>query len=123
MILNKGETENIQSFEGTGIHEYKQRLGSVASTLRNLNADTTLDLSSLQQHFRNLRELSVDAFGKPVLIDRLNIFFSEVDTFIKSINDKKSLSEIREEIDRFQILFKGFLGVRHVDYIAYKKVT
>ena len=98
-------------------------MGSVASTLRNLNADTTLDLSSLQQHFRNLRELSVDAFGKPVLIDRLNIFFSEVDTFIKSINDKKSLSEIREEIDRFQILFKGFLGVRHVDYIAYKKVT
>ena len=123
MILNKGETENIQSFEGTGIHEYKQRLGSVASTLRNLNADTTLDLNSLQQHFKNLRGLSFDAFGKPVLIDRLNIFFSEVDTFIKSINDKKSLSEIREEIDRFQILFKGFLGVRHVDYIAYKKVT
>jgi hypothetical protein len=122
MILNKGEIENVQSFEGVGIDEYKQILSSVASMLRNLNADTEIDLTSLQNDFKNMRKLSMDAFGKPILIDRLNIFFNEVESFIKSINDKKTLSEIREELDRYKILFKGFAGVRHVDYIAYKKV-
>ena len=122
MILNKGEIENVQSFEGVGIDGYKQILSSVASMLRNLNADTEIDLTSLQNDFKNMRKLSMDAFGKPILIDRLNIFFNEVESFIKSINDKKNLSEIREELERYKILFKGFSGVRHVDYIAYKKV-
>ncbi len=121
MILNNGESENIQSLEGMGIGEYKNILGTVANMLRNLNADTEIDLTSLQQDFKKMKKLSIDAFGKPILITRLDTFFNEVESFIESINDKKTLSEIRQELDQYEILFKGYAGVRHVDYIAYKK--
>tara|TARA_B100000519_G_scaffold196672_1_gene203345 strand:+ start:5086 stop:6300 length:1215 start_codon:yes stop_codon:yes gene_type:complete len=121
MILNNGESENIQSFEGEGLHDYKKLLGTVANQLRNLNADTDIDLTSMQQDFKKMKKLSVDAFGKPILITRLDTFFNEVESFIESINNKKTLSELRQELDKYKILFKGYSGVRHVDYIAYKK--
>ena len=122
MILNDGESENIKSLEGVGIGEYKNLLVTVANMLRNLNADTEIDLGSMQQDFRTMKKLSKEAFGEPLLISRLDKFFNEVESFIESINNKKSLSEIRQELDAYEILFKGFSGVRHVDYIAYKKV-
>ena len=55
------------------------------------------------------------------LKNRLKIFFDEVIKFCELIDDKKDLVTIREQIDNFNILFKGYNGVRDVLFLGYKK--
>ena len=122
MILNNGESENIKSFEGKGINDYKQLVGSFSNLLRNINSDSQINLKLLKEDVIKLSELADGAFKKPEIIKRLQVFFSEVNCFINSINGEKSLSDVRQEIDNYKILFKGLTGVRHVDYLAYKSL-
>lgn len=120
MILNKGEAENFESFSSSSFCDYSLRLKELSQQLRNLNEHSEIDAKSIMTGFQGLMSLAGMAFSSPKLITRLETFCTEVDIFLKSVNDQKDISTIRGEIDNFEILFKGFAGVRHVDYLAYK---
>ena len=53
--------------------------------------------------------------------NRLKLFFEEVIKFLELIDDKKDLATIRSEIDKYNILFKGYIGVRDVMFLGYKE--
>jgi hypothetical protein len=120
MILQEGELENINLIGGQA-GDYFERLASMAGELRNLQKGTPLDISRLQKNLVQLAGASNDAWGGPSMLKkRLQVFFSETMKFLEMVAAGESPTKIRKAIDGFTILFKGFAGVRHVDYVAYK---
>ena len=100
-------------FLGTGVGEprtlVKHLMSSDAANLTDLEL---IQLVSLGDAI-SLKALATNTY-------RLKTFFSEVDLFLRLVEENQQLEYIREQIDNFQILFKGFMGVRHVDFLAYK---
>ena len=83
---------------------------------------TSPNIGKLQKDLSQLAEASDFAWGGPSLINkRLQVFFSETIKFLGMVASGESPVKIRKAIDGFSILFKGFAGVRHVDYVAYKR--
>ena len=120
MILQKGENENIESCEKS-LRENLDVLASTAMKLRNLKKDTSLDIGYLRKDFCSLKQKLGSAARRPsYLCERLQLFFNEAEKFLGMIEKREKPSAIRKAIDSFEILFKGFAGVRHVDYLAYK---
>jgi len=122
MILNHGEAENVDSQLGeAGADEYFSGLARVAGSLRNVQIGTPLEAGDLRAQFTGVRASGEVTFGSALgVARRLRTFFSEVDEFLSMIETGQSLEVMRRNIDGFEILFKGFAGVRHVDYVAYK---
>ena len=117
MILNRGEMENISSsnfIEDSS--NYFEDLDSLGQALRNIKIGSTLSVEVLIEKFRRLSSRDASTH----LSHRLDTFFLEVELFLRMIDDRKEPLEIRREINKFQILFRGYVGVRHVDYVGYK---
>lgn len=120
MMLNKGENENIESYQN-GIFENFEALSSVVFKLRNLQRNTLLDTRAILRDFHNLAGAVSTSVNRPsALGGRLLKFFSEIALFLEMIEKSEKPEVIRNAINGFEVLFKGFTGVRHIDYVAYK---
>ncbi len=120
MILNKGELENIEYFDFLKNSEkFSKTLETFVQSLRNVKIKNNLSKNTLFDKIRILNS-EIKKTGKSKLREKLNIFFYEIKEFLKILEEIKNPDQIRKRIDNFQILFKGYAGVRHVDYIAYK---
>lgn len=120
MILNEGEEENLSSFENFGNPDFFSAVADMSSLLRNLRYDSLPDYNLLGQKVSNARDALSDGLVLDRLLLRFRVFFEEVVTFLEMIDSGESLPRIRDTIDSFSILFQGFSGVRHVDYVGYK---
>ncbi len=97
-----------------------ERLQALAALMANFNKHTTLDRNSFKAVASDLENevLSVD-FISP-LKDKLKIFLKEAVTFIDAV-DANDLNAVKNAIIESKVLFTGAVGVRHVDFIAYKE--
>ena len=121
MLLNKGEYENINSYISPKKAKYLEELEQIETNLRNLQINTEIDALNLKESFAKLNQLSKDDSEEVSLLrERERLFFEEVSILLDHVSKNSPLLEIRKSIDKFKILFKGYLGVRHVDYVAYK---
>ena len=57
--------------------------------------------------------------AKPIT-SRLNIFLREVEGLLKILKTQ-DITKVKKFLDKTKILFKGYVGVRHIDYIGYKE--
>lgn len=118
MILKGGEQENIQAFE---LHKpgFFNEVGKVARKLRNLQIKTRINVSELTRDFSNLIKIEKQSRLKSTDLHKMLVnFLMEAGIFLEMVQKKKRLSEIRKKIEEFTILFKGYAGVRHVDFVA-----
>jgi len=122
MILNQGEEENLSSFENFGNPDFFSAVNELSSLLRNLRYDSLPDYNLIGQKASNARDALSDGLVLDRLLLRFRVFFEEVVTFLEMVDSGESLPRIRDTIDSFSILFQGFAGVRHVDYVGYKPV-
>lgn len=120
MILNKGELENIMYFDFLkNSQKFYRSLETFVQSLRNIKIKNSLSINALISKLKILNS-EVKKNEKSKLSEKLDIFFYEIKEFLKIIETSRNPQQIRKKIDNFQILFKGYSGVRHVDYIAYK---
>lgn len=120
MILNKGEFENIMYFDFLKeSQKFSKTIETFVQSLRNIKIKNNLSKNVLFDKLRTLNS-EIKKTGKSKLREKLDIFFNEITEFLKIVQTSQNLQQIRKRIDNFQILFKGYAGVRHVDYIAYK---
>lgn len=120
MILCNGEEESLSSANPLP-PAYYTSLAKAAGRLRNLQIGTVIDPQLLAKSFARLAALSrPDPRGSSQLNRRLAIFFREIETFLDLIASGKDLKTIRKKIKGFSILFRGYAGVRRVDFVAYK---
>lgn len=122
MLMNKGEAENIQMFfSEVSTESVLAQTDTISQKLRNLQSNSTLLPDEVLQAFQIWSDLSDRTSSLPSKLQlRIKTFAFEVKTFVSAISEGRSLVEIRQLIDNFQILFKNYAGIRHVDYLAYK---
>lgn len=121
MILQNGEDEKVYLQGFSDFNSYKIELGKTASMLRNLQYTSQISSSSITTQFNILREQIIRSSScRSPLLDRLETFVSEVSDFLGRVDSKEDLATLRISIDNYKHLFKGYAGVRHVDYVGYK---
>lgn len=122
MMENGGQIEDVDSLlPGTDATPFFSQVESLASHLRNLRYENDLSVNFLRGEFANMKHLGETYWDTPAKYGtRLQVFCAEVDSFLKALDEAWSLPDMRRLVDSFEILFKGFAGVRHVDYVGYK---
>jgi len=119
LLQKYGDQENVQAIDGSHI-EYAEKLSSLTSYVANFNSTSSLDIT----HFNELADATATSFKdlsifEPLKI-RLSEFMDEAKQFVH-VASTSNLDGIRAYIGACKHLFKGACGVRHVDFIAYKK--
>jgi 2-polyprenyl-3-methyl-5-hydroxy-6-metoxy-1,4-benzoquinol methylase len=119
LLQKDGDQENIKALDANWV-EYAERLAALTSYVQNLNSQSSLDATQ----FNNLADAAVAAFQDVSIVKpfqgRLTEFIAEAKTFVR-LAHSASLEEIRAFIISCKHLFKGACGVRHADFIAYKR--
>jgi hypothetical protein len=123
MMLGKGDVENASAFlPESGAAEFFSQVHEVAGSLRNLQSRNIPDSDALIQGFQGLLNMTKQTWSNEVAVKmRLETFCSEVLDFIQVVGRRPPLNDVQQLIDSFSILFKGYAGVRHVDYVFYKE--
>jgi len=89
------------------------------NTISNISPKKKINERNLRNIISNyLKDLKSINLNKSFLGENID-FFIEVQKLLKILK-KKNITEIRNFIKKNKILFKGFAGVRHVDYIGVK---
>jgi 2-polyprenyl-3-methyl-5-hydroxy-6-metoxy-1,4-benzoquinol methylase len=119
LLQKDGDRENIKALDENCV-EYADRLAALTSYLQNLNAQSSLDPTQ----FNQLADDTVAAFSAVSIVEtfqrRLAEFITEAKTFVHLVHTA-GLDDLRAFILTCKHLFRGACGVRHVDFIAYKK--
>jgi hypothetical protein len=118
LLQNEGDRQNVESLDKDYLR-YAEALSALTRRIENFNATSKLDPRELDDladtAASSLRSLSLLAPLKTRMVE----FLSEAQGFVRVV-DAKSLDEIRMYILSCKHLFKGAVGVRHVDFIAHK---
>jgi len=121
MLMQCGEDEkvNLQAF--SNFDGFTRQLANTAAVLRNLQLNKQPCYDDIKYHISRLRDEAETAIsGKSPFLIRAIVFLTEVVDFLDRVNRQDDLSSLRNAIDGYKHLFKGFSGVRHIDYIGYK---
>ena len=87
--------------------------------IANLNKTSAIDKSEFKLHLSELVNNSpITTILKP-LEDKLSLLATEVVDYLEIVS-QGDLEEVRQFITGTTVLFKGAVGVRHVDFIAHK---
>jgi 2-polyprenyl-3-methyl-5-hydroxy-6-metoxy-1,4-benzoquinol methylase len=119
LLQKDGDQENVQAIDGDHM-KYAEKLSSLASYVANFNSTSSLDVT----RFNELADATAASFKELSIFEplkiRLSEFIDEAKRFVRVV-ETSNLDEIRAYIGTCKHLFKGACGVRHVDFIAYKK--
>ena len=119
LLQKNGDRENLQAIDEYYL-EYARGLSSLTGYVENFNSASSLDPDRFDELADAAAELFKDLMIFRPLQMRLSEFITEAKQFVH-VADTLGLDKIRTYIDSCKHLFKGACGVRHVDFIAYKK--
>ncbi len=118
LLQNQGDSQNVQAL-GAGYRRYADNLSALTSYVANLNSGSSLD----RRQFHELADGAASAFKELSILEpfqaRMVEFVAEAKGYIDLV-ETANLPEIRAYITSCKHLFKGAVGVRHVDFIAHK---
>ena len=84
-----------------------------------ISPDKTINLKSSINMVSNYKKAIKDLNLTKPLVSRLDTFLNEVKGLL-TILKSKDLSKVDKYLKKTKILFKGYVGVRHIDYVGYK---
>ena len=110
----------------TQIAKFNEQLIDVSSHLKSpwklngkFSKKSELNPSSFSDNSDKLINSLNDVDLLKPMKEKLKIFLAEANNFI-DIVESKDLDKVKSALSSYNILFTGAVGVRHVDYIAYK---
>ena len=119
LLQKDGDAENLQALD-TNCVEYADNLAALTSYVANFNSASSLDMTQ----FNELSDAAATAFQDVSILrpiqQRFAEFIAEAKTFVRLV-ETATLDELRTYLTSCKHLFKGACGVRHVDFIAYKR--
>ena len=91
----------------------------LSNYISSVSPDTKINLKSsinmVSDYKKSLKELEL---GKPI-ISKLELFLQEVNGLLVVLKSK-NLDKVDKYLKKTKVLFKGYVGVRHIDYVGYK---
>ena len=121
MMQNAGHAENIQSIEGANLDSFKKELLGFSEKLRNLQIEDRPDYDSIKELAQRMKVESKCAFNFGNLETRMHEFFTEISRWVELLASGADENDLLNAKNEFKVLFRGLMGVRHVDYIGYKE--
>ena len=119
MTQTDDDKNNLKSLN----NQYKK----FSKTLNNLSSYVANCNSKSKINYKQFRSKAMSLSSEIARLDNFQIFNSKARIFlnesVKFINlvQRSNLKSIKKFINKSKYLFKGACGVRHVDFIAYKK--
>jgi 2-polyprenyl-3-methyl-5-hydroxy-6-metoxy-1,4-benzoquinol methylase len=118
MLQRFGDNENVDVLDGQ-YQTYSDALATLTSYVENTNSSTLIDV----KEFDSLADAAASSFKNLAILKplqtRLAEFIAEAKQFVHLV-DTGNVDEIRKYTETTKHLFRGAVGVRHVDFIAYK---
>jgi 2-polyprenyl-3-methyl-5-hydroxy-6-metoxy-1,4-benzoquinol methylase len=119
LLQKDGDQENLKALDANCVG-YADCLAALTGYVANFNSRSSLDAT----RFNQLSDAAASAFGDVSILkpfqQRFAEFIAEAKTFVCLVQTA-TLDELRDYVTTCQHLFKGACGVRHVDFVAYKK--
>jgi 2-polyprenyl-3-methyl-5-hydroxy-6-metoxy-1,4-benzoquinol methylase len=120
LLQNQGDNENVGAF-AQDCAPYAARLAELTGYVANFNSSSSLDADK----FDGMAQGAVSAFAELQMLGplqtRFSTFMSEAREFVRLVAGDASVDDLRAYVESCQLLFSGAVGVRHVDFIAYKR--
>ena len=119
MLKTEADSEAFPKFMEK-LNSFGDAFRGLTSYTANLNKNTKLDVNRFQELSHVLAKSSntLDDFLKP-LRKKLLKALKEADRFVVLVQ-KSDLKKVRAFVEKTEVLFKDMVGLRHVDFIAYK---
>lgn len=118
MVQKEGDRENVQALDADH-QQYADALAAMVGYVANTNLGSIFDAA----RFSALVDSTAGSLERLAILHslkgRVAEFLAEVKGFV-SVVESGSLEDVRAYIESCRHLFKGAVGVRHVDFIAYK---
>ena len=121
MMQNAGYSENFRAIEGGHLQGFREGLHHFSHLLRNLQIGDQPDYRELTQVIMGMDQVIEDAFDFANFHIRSRQFFSEVLSWIRLVEKGVDVKDLLAAKEQFTVLFRGFTGVRHVDYVGFKE--
>ena len=125
-MLMRGGEEDAQNcgVDSDQLMSYAAQLHETAGLLRNLQTSSNVDQAQLRNSFVQLSERTLQVWdARPAWATKAEEFYKEVDHLLLALSNGESATDLRALIDSFDWLFKGRVGVRHVDYVGFKPAS
>ena len=118
LLQREGDRENIDGL-GPEFGRYADRFSELTRYVENLNSSASLDAKD----FAAMADATTRAFSELSVLGamhtRLSEFMAEAKQFVHLVHTA-DLDAIKSHMNASKHLFRGAVGVRHVDFIAYK---
>ncbi len=118
MQTNEDQTE-VKSFNDQ-MSNVAEQLTTLTSSVANFNKASNLN----SDDFNNTASLLINSFEETDVLkpmkDKLKTFLNEANNFIAAV-ETNDLGKVKTALEDCKTLFSGAVGVRHVDFIAYKQ--
>jgi 2-polyprenyl-3-methyl-5-hydroxy-6-metoxy-1,4-benzoquinol methylase len=118
LLQNEGDAENVRALDDD-FQRYVDSFAALTGYVENLNSSSTVDV----RKFAELAAAAAASFDRLRILrplqERMIELLAEAREYIRIV-DSGTLDDIRAYILTTKHLFRGAVGVRHADFIAYK---
>jgi len=118
MIKNTEDDDDYAEYLKS-INKIYLKQKKLSNYISSVSPDTKINLKSsismVSDYKKSLKELDL---GKMV-VSKLDLFLKEVNGLLVILKSK-DLNKVDKYLKKTKILFKGYVGVRHIDYVGYK---
>lgn len=118
LLQREGDTENIAGL-GAGFAQYAKQFAALTTYVENLNSTSSVDTGKFNQLADGVARSFAEMSMLGAVQARLTELLAEAKQFVHLVNTA-DLDAIKSYMGTCQHLFRGAVGVRHVDFIAYK---
>ena len=119
MIKNTEDDEDYDYYLNS-VNKIYAKQKKLSDNLSSISPDSKISISSsikmVSDYKKSIKNIDL---AKPIT-SRLNIFLREVEGLLKILKTQ-DITKVKKFLDKTKILFKGYVGVRHIDYIGYKE--
>lgn len=102
---------------------FLSELGKISEKIKDVTPEfvSGFDLNKFLEQSTNIKPITstIETLNEEN-VEKLSIFFSEVLSFLGTLNSSNNIKLIQTKINNFKVLFKGYCGLGEVFYVGYK---
>ena len=119
MMIKNTEDDNDYIDYLKSVNKIYMKQNKLSNHISSVSPDTKINLSSsikmVADYKKSLKEINLT---KPI-VSKLDLFLKEVSGLLVVLKSK-NLDKVDKYLKKTKILFKGYVGVRHIDFVGYK---
>ncbi len=121
LTADKYDSETIEKNRTKLI--FLSELGKISEKIKDITLEfaSGFDLNKFLEESKNIKPITstIETLNEES-VEKLSSFFSEVLSFLETLNSSNNIELIKTKMNNFKFLFKGYCGLGEVFYVGYK---